>query len=103
MDEHPGVGFVTAPDGERVPVLAGRPRLKLVDVIGTWRAERQDAAATARYFGVAEDDVQAVLRYYAAYRDELDAAIRAHLAAQDNFERVIRQRNARAARRAANA
>jgi uncharacterized protein (DUF433 family) len=94
MDEHPGVGFVTAPDGERIPVLAGRPRLKLVDVIGTWRAERQDVAATARYFDITEDDVQAVLRYYAAYRDELDAAIRAHLAAQDNFERVIRQRNA---------
>ena len=26
MDEHPGVGFVTVPDGERVPVLAGRRR-----------------------------------------------------------------------------
>ena len=103
MDEYPGVGFVTAPDGERIPVLAGRPRLKLIDVLGTWRAEGQDAAATARYFGITEDDVQAVLRYYAAYRDELDAAIRAHLVAQNNFERVIRQRNARAARRAANA
>jgi hypothetical protein len=103
MDEHPGVGFVTAPDGERVPVLAGRPHLKLVDVLGTWRAEHQDAAATARYFGIAEDDVRAVLRYDAAYRDELDAAIRAHLAAQDNFERVIRQRSVRTARRAANA
>lgn len=102
MDEHPGIGFVTSPDGERVPVLAGRPRLKLVDVIGTWRAEGQDAAAAARYFGIAEDDVQAVLRY-AAYRGELDAAIRAHLAAQDNFERVIRRRNARAGPRAANA
>lgn len=103
MDEHPGVGFVTAPDGERVPVLAGRPRLKLVDVIGTWRAEGQDAAATARYFGVADDEVQAVLRHYAAYRDELDAAIRAHLAAQDNVERVIRQRNARTTRRTTDA
>ncbi|HEV8633455.1 MAG TPA: hypothetical protein VG370_04325, partial [Chloroflexota bacterium] len=103
MDEQPSVGFVTAPNGERVPVLAGRPRLKLVDVIGTWRAERRDAAATARYFGITEDDVQAVLRYYAAHRDELDAAVRAHLAAQDNVECVIRQRNARAARRAADA
>lgn len=93
MDEHPRVGFVTAQDGERVPVVAGRPRLKLVDVVETWRAERQDVAATARYFGVAEDDVQAVLRYYDVHRDELDAAIRAHLAAQDNFERVIRRRN----------
>jgi uncharacterized protein (DUF433 family) len=103
MDEHPGVGFVTASDGERVPVLVGRPRLKVVDVIGTWRAEGQDVAATARYFDITEDDVQAVLRYYAAYRDELDAAIRAHLAAQDNFERVIRRCNAVAGRRAANA
>jgi uncharacterized protein (DUF433 family) len=103
MDEHPGIGFVTTSDGERTPVLAGRPRLKLVDVIATWRSEDQDVSATARYFGIAEDDVQAVLRYYAAYRDELDAAIRAHLAAQDNFERVIRQRNSRATRRAAHA
>jgi uncharacterized protein (DUF433 family) len=103
MDEHPGIGFVTAPDGERVPVLAGRPRLTVVDVIGTWRAELQDVAATARYFDITEDDVQAVLRYYAAYRDELDAAIGAHLDAQDNFERVIRGRNAVAGRHAANA
>ena len=79
MDEHPGVGFVTAPVRGRVPVLAGRPRLKRVDVVGTWRAEQQDAA-TARCFGIAEDDVQAELRCGVAFRDELDPAIRAHLA-----------------------
>jgi len=66
------------------------------------RAEVHRVLAERRARGVGEDDVQAVLRYYAAYRDELDAAISAHLAAQENFERVIQQRNARAARRAAN-
>lgn len=103
MDEHPAIGFITATDGARVPVLAGRPRLKVIDILGTWREERQDASATARYFHITDDEVQAVLRYYAAYRDELDAAIRAQREAQDNFERVIQQRNARATRRAANA
>lgn len=102
MDAHPGIGFVTARDGERIPVLASRPRLKLIDIIGTWRGERQNVPATARYFDITEEDVQAVLRYYAAYRDELDAAIREHLAAQDNFERVLRQRDAQARRRVAN-
>jgi uncharacterized protein (DUF433 family) len=103
MDDHPGIGFVSAPDGERVPVVAGRPRLKLIDVLATWRLEGQDAAAAARYFDIAEADVDAVLRYYAAYRAELDEAVRAHLAAQDNFERVIRGRNARSGRPAASA
>jgi uncharacterized protein (DUF433 family) len=78
MDEHPGIGFVTAPGGEPIPVLAGRPRLKPVDVIGARRAEQQDVVATARYFDIAEDDVQALLRYHAEYRDEsgTEAAIR---------------------------
>lgn len=103
MDEHPGIAFVTAPDAERVAVVAGRPRLKVVDVVATWRAERQNAKAAAQYFGIGEDEVHAVLRYYAAYRDEVEEAIREHLEAQNNYERVIRQRNTRASRRVANA
>ena len=102
MDEHPAIGFVTAPDGERVPVLASRPRLNLIDIIGTWRGERQNVAATARYFDISEDDVRAVLRYYSQYERELDEAIRTHLAAQDNFERVLQQRAAQVRRRVAN-
>lgn len=101
MDEHPAIGFVTAPNGERVAVLASRPRLKVIDIIGTWRGERQSEAATAHYFDISADDVRAVLRYYAGYRDELDKAIREHVAAQDNFERVLQQRNAQARRRVA--
>lgn len=101
MDQHPGIAFVTAPDGERVAVLGGRPRLKVIDIIATWREERQDASATARYFDLTEDEVHAAVRYYAAYRDELDAAIRAHQTAQANFERVLKQRSARAVRRVA--
>ncbi|MBI2017226.1 MAG: hypothetical protein HYS77_17085 [Candidatus Rokubacteria bacterium] len=48
----------------------------MIDVIGTWRAERQDVAKTARYLHISEEDVQAVLRYYAEYRDEVDRDLR---------------------------
>lgn len=41
----------TTSQGRRV-VLAARPGLQVIDVIGTWRGERQDIAATARYFGI---------------------------------------------------
>ena len=99
MDEHPAIGFVTAPSGERVAGLASRPRLKVIDIIGPWRGEGQDAQATAKYFDITEDDVQAVLRYYAAYTVELNAAVREHLAAQENIERVLQQRTAQVRRR----
>ena len=95
MDEHPGIAFVTAPSGERVAVLAARPRLKVMDLIATWWEERQDSGATARYFDLTEDEVLGAVRYYAASRDELDAAIRAHQMAQANSERVLKQRRAR--------
>lgn len=102
MDEHPGIAFVTARDGRRTPVLASRPRLKVIDIIGTWQAERKDAAATARYFQISDEDVEAVLRYYAAYQREVDDDLRQHLDAQDNYKRVLEQRQERARRRVAN-
>lgn len=101
MDEHPAIGFVSTPQGRRA-VLAGRPRLKVIDIIGTWRGERQDVAATAHYFDLTEDDVRAVIGYYAAYKDELDEEIRRHLEAQGNYKRVLEQREAKARRRVAN-
>lgn len=103
MDEHPGIAFVTARDGRRTPVLASRPRLKIIDIIGTWQAERKDAAATARYFHVGDEDVEAVLRYYAAYQQDVDDDLRRHLEAQENYKRVLQQRQDRARRRVANA
>lgn len=102
MDKHPAIAFKTTPYGRRV-VLASRPGLQVIDIIGTWLGERQDAAATARYFHIEEDDVQAVLRYYAEYKDEVDQDLQAHLDAQANYKRVLEQRDARVRRRVAKA
>ena len=102
MDKHPAIAFKTTPQGRRA-VLTARPGLQVIDIIGTWQAERQDVAATARYFHIGEDDVRAVLRYYADYKDEIDQDLKAHLAAQENYKRVLEQREARTRRRAANA
>src|SRR5437867_9434662 len=95
MDEYPGIKFVTTPEGRRA-VLASRPRLSVVDLLGTWQADGQNVRATARYFEISEDDVRAVIRYYSAFRDELGEEIRQNLAAQQNFERAI-SRNRRPA------
>jgi hypothetical protein len=100
MDKHPAIAFKTTPQGRRA-VLASRPGLQVIDIIGTWRDERQDVGATARYFRISEDDVQAVLRYYAEYKDEIDRDLKAHLDAQENYKRVLEQREARARRRVA--
>ena len=103
MDKHPAIAFKTTPQGRRAAVLATRPGLQVIDLIGTWQAERHDVAATARYFHISEDDVQAVVGYYAEYKDEMDQDLRAHLDAQANYKRVLEQREARSRRRVANA
>lgn len=89
-DKHPAVAIKTTSQGRRV-ALATRPGLQVIDVIGTWRGERQDIAATARYFGISEDDVRAVLRYYADNKDEVDADLKTHLEAQQNHNRELEQ------------
>lgn len=93
-DKHPVIAFTTTSNGRRA-VLASRPGLQVIDIIGTWRGERQDVTATARYFRISEDDVQAVLRYYADYKEEIDQDLKAHLDAQENDKRVLEQREAR--------
>ncbi len=103
MDAHPAITFRTTSLGRRATVLAARPRLQVIDVIGTWRAERQDIAATGRYLGLSEDEVQAVLRYYADHKDEVDRDLKAHLDAQENYKRVLETREARSRRRATKA
>ena len=102
MDKHPAIAFKTTAHGRRA-VLASRPRLQVVDVIGTWRGEQRDVSATARYFRISEDDVQAVLRYFAEYTGEIEQDLNDHLEAQDNYKRVLAQREARARRRVAKA
>ena len=102
MDKHPAIAFKTTPHGRRA-VLASRPGLQVIDIIGTWQGERQDVGATARYFRIGEDDVRAVLRYYADYKKEIDEDLKSHLAAQENYKRVLEQREARTRRRAADA
>lgn len=73
----------------------------MIDIISTWRGEQQDVDATARYFGIGDDDVRAVLRFYADHRDEVDQDLKAHLDAQENYKRVLQHREARAQRRVA--
>lgn len=102
MDKHPAIAFKTTPHGRRA-VLASHPGLQVIDVIGTWRDERQDVASTARYLRIHEDDVDAVLRYYADYKDEIDQDLKAHLDAQASYKRVLEQREARGGRRVAKA
>ena len=103
MDKHPAIAFRTSPQGRRSAVLAARPGVQVIDIIGTFKAEQQDLAATARYFHVSDDDVNAVLRYYADYKDEIDQDLGAHRDAQENYKRVLEQRDARTRRRVANA
>src|SRR5712692_5060518 len=102
MDKHPAVTFTTTPRGRRAAVLVSRPGLQVIDVIGTWKAERQDVTKTAQYLGIDEHDVRAVLAYYADYRDEVDRDLKEHLSSQKNYKRVLAQRDSRARRRAAN-
>jgi len=102
MDKHPVIAFKTTPHGRRA-VVASRPGLQVVDIVGTWQGERQDVAATARYLHMSEDDVRAVLGYYAEYKKEIDQDLKDHLEAQENYKRVLEQREARTRRRAANA
>lgn len=102
MDKHPAVIFKTTPQGRRAAVLAEHPGLQVIDAIGTWQAERQDVAKTARYLHISEDDVRAVLRYYADYKVEVERDLKEHLDAQQNYKRVLQQRDAQARRRVAN-
>jgi hypothetical protein len=102
MDKHPAIGFKTTPQGRRAAVLAARPGIQVIDVLGTFKAESQDAGKTARYLHISEDEVQAVLRYYAEYRDELDRDLKEHLETQRNFKRVLATREAQTRRRVAN-
>lgn len=103
MDKHPAVMFKTTSQGRRAAVLAAHPGLQVIDVIGTWRTEKQDAAKAARYLHIDQEEVEAVLRYYADYREDVERDLRDHLDAQRNYKRVLEQREALARRKVANA
>jgi len=64
MDEHPEIAFISTPRGRRA-VLAVRPRLQVVDIVGTWKGERRDIKV------------------------DLDNEIRRHLDAQQNYKRLL--------------
>jgi|ERR1700687_191403 len=101
-DKHPAISFKTTPQGRRAAVLAAHPGIQVVDVIGTFRAEAQDADKAARYLHITENEVQAVLRYYADYRDEVNRDLQEHLETQRNYKRVLEHRETQARRRIAN-
>ena len=102
LDKHPAVMFKTTAQGRRAVVLAAHPGLQVIDVIGTWKAERQDAAGAARYLHIAADEVEAVLRYYADYRDEVERDLQDHLDAQRSYKRALGHRKGQMRRRVAN-
>ncbi len=99
MDKHPAVAFAVTSMGRRAAVLAAHPGLQVIDVIGTWKAERKDVARTARYLHLGEEEVQAILRYYADHQEEVDRDLAEHLEAQRNYKRVLERRETRARRR----
>lgn len=101
VDKHPAVMFKTTTQGRRAVVLAAHPGLQVIDVIGTWKAERQDAARAARYLHIAVDEVEAVLRYYADYREEVERDLQDHLDAQRNYKRALEPREDQVRRRVA--
>lgn len=103
VDKHPAVIFKTTPVGRRAAVLASHPGLQVIDVVGTWQAERQDVSKTACYLHIADEEVQAVLHYYADYKDEVDRDLKDHLDAQQNYKRVLEQRERQVRRRVAKA
>lgn len=102
MDKHPAVMFKATSLGRRAAVLAAHPGIQVVDVVGTWKAEGQDDAKTARYLHIGREEVEAVLRYYADYRDEVERDLEQHLSAQRSYKRVLERREAATRRRVAN-
>ncbi|MBI2982807.1 MAG: hypothetical protein HYY42_01225 [Chloroflexi bacterium] len=88
-DRHPRITFVARISG-RVPSLLARPRLLVAHIVETWRASRKDPTATARYFGMAEEEVLAALAYYAEFRTEVDDWIAWNRTEADRLEREWR-------------
>ena len=72
IEAHPLIRFRTGAAGRREPLLVGT-RLKVRQVIATWRDSNHDAAAAADYFSIDRALVDATIAYYADYQAEVDA------------------------------
>ncbi len=82
---HPLISFRTGGAGRREPGLVGT-RILVRQVIATLRADGDDIAATAEYFGIPEASVRAAITYFADFTEEVD---RDAAAAQDRADREL--------------
>lgn len=85
-DRHPRVTFVAWRPGR--PVLVGRPRLEIADIVETWKLEDRDEEATAAYFELPVADVRAAVAYYADFRDEVDASLEEKYRLAERYEKI---------------
>lgn len=86
QDRHPRVTFVSWRPGH--PVLVGRPRLEIADIVETWRLEERDAEATAAYFELPIADVRAAVAYYAEFRGEIEAILEEKRRVAERYEKI---------------
>ena len=89
-DRHPRITFVARLSG-RVPSLVSRPRLLVAHVVETWRANKKNARATAKYLEVGEDDIAAALAYYAEFDEEINDWIAWNRSEADRVEHEWRR------------
>lgn len=87
-DRHPRVTFVPWRPGH--PVLVGRPRLEVADIVETWQLSERDEEATAGYFGLPVAEVRAALAYDAEFADEIDAILNEKHRLAERYERLDR-------------
>jgi uncharacterized protein (DUF433 family) len=81
-ERHPLIYFRQGGSGLRRPALIGT-RLDVWQIIDTLRAEGNDVAATASYFGIDEAQVRVCISYYAEFKEEIDS----YAAAEHEFVR----------------
>lgn len=93
-DRHPRVTFVSWRPGR--PVLVGRPRLEIADIIETWKLEEGDVSGAAEYLELPVGDVKAAVAYYSEFGDEIDAILEEKYRIAEHYERIDSGRRARA-------
>ena len=86
MRRHPGVVFIER-GGGRDPVLAGRPRLSVWQIVQTVRANKTRAAAS-KWLSLDEASIDRAMAYAKEYPEEIEQAIRENDEAFERFKRL---------------
>jgi hypothetical protein len=89
--DHPGIVFRGGPAGRR-PAVVGGP--DVWEIVGTFLAERRDAAAAAAYLELPIGLVNAAVGYYADHAGEIDEWLERNQALADEAEARVRRRRA---------